>query len=145
MEFLNKKATIVFGELLNRLDEGYLKIENDPYLPLVMENIGWDIGTPWGTADQYSLCQYYIQNCDLMQAPEMCFIVIDQRGDFKADYDKLKIIASMFQRANLEIYQESAIVENSKLTKFRRKQQKQHTEFANNWLINIREQGFLNK
>lgn len=146
MEFLNKKATIVFGELLNRLNEGYVKIYNDPFMPLTMENIGWDIETPWEKrADLFSLCHYYEQNGDLMQDPEMCFLVIDSRGDFKADFDKLKIIPYMFQQANLGIYQESAIIENSKLTKFRRAQQNDHTVFANGWLVNIREQGFLNK
>nr|WP_147420451.1 hypothetical protein [Sphingobacterium detergens] len=109
-----------------------------------MENIGWDIETPWGNACQFSLCHYYEQNFDLMQDPEMCFLVIDNRGDFKADFDKLKVIPYMFQQANLGIYQDSIIIEDSKLTKFLRRQQKDQTEFANMWLVNIREQGFLN-
>lgn len=144
MEFLNQKATIVFGELLNRLDKGYIKIHSAPFMPLSFELIGVGIQTPWGSADLYSLCHYYEQNGDLMQDPEMCFLVTDNRGDFKADFSKLKIAPYMFQQANLAIYQESAIMEDSKLTKFRRDLQKDHTEFANGWLLNIRAQGFLN-
>ena len=143
MEFLNKKANIVFGELLNRISEGYLKIKNDPFMPLTVENIGSNIETPWGTAGLFSLCHYYEMNGDLMQAPEMCFLVIDQRHTFKADYDQLKVIPYLYRQADLAIYEESVIIENAKLTKFRRDKQKAHTEFANLWLINIREQGFL--
>lgn len=143
MEFLNKKATIVFATLIDKMNEGYLKIVNDPYMPLTIERIGWNIQTPWGTAVLYSLCHYYTQNGDLMQAPEMCFVVVDQRKEFKSDYDKIMVVPYMFQQADLGIYEESAIIENSNLSKFRRSQQKSHTEFANLWLNNIREQGFL--
>ncbi|WP_333887348.1 DUF6908 domain-containing protein [Sphingobacterium siyangense] len=145
MEFLSQKATIVFGELLNRIENAYLKIENVPYMPLTMELIGVGIETPWGMADLYSLCHYYEQNGDLMQDPEMCFLVTDNRNGFNADFGKLKIAPYMFQQANLGIYQDSIKIENSKLTKFLRKQQKQQTDFANTWLTNIREQGFLTK
>lgn len=145
MEFLNKAATIVFGELLNRMNNGYLKLTNKPFMPLTMELIGVGIQTPWGMAELYSLCHYYEQNGDLMQDPEMCFFVTDNRKGFLADYDKLIIAPYMFQQANLGIYQDSTIIENSRLTKFLRAQQKDQTVFANSWLTNIRGQGFLNQ
>ncbi len=114
-------------------------------MPLTMELIGVGIETPWGMADLYSLCHYYEQNSDLMQDPEMCFLVTDERNGFAADYEKLQIAPYMFRQANMGIYQDSVIMENSKLTKFRRRQQKDQTMFANTWLTNIREQGFLIK
>lgn len=114
-------------------------------MPLTMELIGVGIETPWGVADLYSLCHYYEVNGDLMQDPEMCFLVTDNRNGFIADFDKLKIAPYMFQQANLGIYQDSIKIEHSKLTRYLRKQQKEQTAFANTWLQNIREQGFLIK
>lgn len=143
METLNKKATIVFAQLMDKMKEGYLKIVNDPFMPLTMERIGYNIQTPWGAAELYSLCHYYKQNGDLMQAPEMCFVAVDQRGEFKTDYEKIKVVPYMYQQADLGIYEESAIFENSTLAKFRRKVQKDHAMFANLWLGNIQQQGFL--
>jgi len=145
MESLNNKSTIVFAELINRLNEGYVKIVNDPYMPLTVENIGGNIVTPWGLASLYSICHYYEQNGDLMQDPEMCFLAIDNRGTFKTDYKLIKVIPYLYRQASLGIYEESAIFENAILTKFRRDKQKAHTAFANTWMMNIREQGFLVK
>jgi len=144
MEFLNKAATIVFATLIDNLnEEGYLKIYNDPFMPLTVERIGTGIVSPWGTGNLYSLCHYYEQNGDLMQDPEMCFFVCDERKGFQSDYDHLKIAPYLFQQANLGIYEESVRMEGEKLTVFARKLQKDHTDFANGWLRNIREQGFL--
>lgn len=144
MEFLNSKATEIFAALLEGMqDRQHRKIQNEHFMPLTMERIGINIQTPWGEADLYSLCHYYIQNGDLMQDPEMCFFVVDQRETNKADYDKIKVAPYMFTQANLGIYQESALIEDNSITKFRRAQQADHTDFANGWLINIQSQGFL--
>ena len=125
MEFLNQKATIVFATLTDNLnEEGYLKIFNEPFMPLTVECIGAGIETPWGMAKLYSLCHYYEQNGDLMQDPEMCFMVTDQRQGFKADISKVKVAPYMFQQANLGIYEESVRMVDQKLTKFHKRLQK---------------------
>lgn len=121
------------------------KIYNEPYMPLTIEKIGQHLETPWGIGDQYSLCHYYEQNGHLMQDPEMCFFVIDKREGFSADYGKAVIAPYMFQQANLGIYQESVRMENQKVTVFHRRLQNDHTQFANQWLLNIMQQGFLLK
>lgn len=145
MEFLNRKATIVFVKLIDTLKDGqYRKIENSPFMPLSMEKIGSGISTPWGTANLYSLCHYYEQNGDLMQDPEMCFFMIDSRQGFTADFEKVVIAPYIFQQANLGIYEESVRMAGCSLSKFHRPMQKAHTEFANGWLSNIQSQGFLN-
>lgn len=144
MEFLNNNATIVFAALKDRLDnDQHLKIINEPFMPLTMERIGRFITTPWGMADLFSLRHYYELNGDLMQAPEMCFFVLDARGHFKADFDKFRIAPYMYRQADLGIYEESVLMENDRLTTFQRKMQKDHTDFANSWLRNIQQQGFL--
>ena len=145
MEFLNLKSTIVFTKLVDTLMEGYRKIVNEPYMPLTMEKIGERISTPWGIAKLFSFCHYYEQNGDLMQDPEMCFFMIDNRQGFTADFDKLLIAPYSFQQANLGIYEESVLMEADSLTKFHRPMQKGHAAFANQWLATIQQQGFLNK
>ena len=48
----------------------YLKIENPPYMALVIE--ATDESGPCGLP-AISVCHYGEQNCDLMRDPEMCF------------------------------------------------------------------------
>lgn len=144
MEFLDKSATIIFIKLLDGLKGGeYRKIENEPFMRLTIEQVGQGIQTPWGRANLYSLCHYYEQEGDLMQDPEMCFIVTDERAGFAADYDKVKIAPYIFRQANMGIYAQSVFIENYTVTKFKREQQKEQADFANGWLVNIQSQGFL--
>ncbi len=145
MEFLNLKSTIVFTKLVDTLNNGYRIIENRPFMPLTIEQIGEQISTPWGIAKLYSFCHYYEQNGDLIQDPEMCFFMIDNRQGFTADFDKVRIAPYSFRQANVGIYEESVRMESNSLTKFHRPMQQSHTEFANQWLGNIQQQGFLNK
>lgn len=145
MEFLNQPATIVFATLIDSLNkEGYWKIENEPFMPLTIERIGSGIESPWGTVTLYSICHYFEQNGDLMQDPEMCFFAADNRKGFKSDWAALKVGTYMYRVAGMGIYQESVRMEDQKLTVFHRNLQKEHTVFANIWMTNIREQGFLN-
>ncbi len=144
MEKLNLKSTEIFSRLLRAMQgEQHLKINNEPFMPLTIEQIGEAISTPWGVGTLYSLCHYYEQNGDLMQDPEMCFVVVDNREAEATAWGQVVIVPYMFQQANLGIYQESVIIEDGKLTKFLRKMQADQTAFANSWLANIEAQGFL--
>nr|WP_067059988.1 hypothetical protein [Mucilaginibacter sp. L294] len=146
MEFLNRKATIIFSKLIDSLKGGdHRSIENDPFMPLTVERLSAGINTPWGNADIYSLCHYYEQQGDLMQDPEVCFLMTDERRRFEVDYNKVKVAPISFQQANSGIFQRSVLIENYTITKFKTEQQKDHTVFANDWLINIVSQGFLEK
>lgn len=145
MELLNKKATKVFGKLLNRLDGGYLKIKNSPYMPLVMQNLDWPIYTFWGKAKTISLCNYYIFNGQIMLAPEMHFLVLDWRNRSSMFNDDLRIIPYLYFQSNIGVYQDSIITQNSYLSQINPELQKDQTECANDWLIKIRNKGYLNK
>lgn len=147
MKSLNKNATIVFGKLMDSLKgDQHRKIHNEPFMPLTIERGGKDITTPWGLANLYSLCHYYEQNGDLMADPEMCFVVVDEREDeFLTDWDKLNIVPYLFKQDSLGIYEESIFIENKALTKYHSIKQKGHTEFADTWLLNIQQQGFLKR
>jgi hypothetical protein len=89
------------------------------------------------------LLPLYEQNGDLMKDPEMCFFVIDSRKGITADFEKVRVAPYLFQQDNLGIYEESVLMETCTLAKLHRPMQKAHTEFANQWLHNILEQGFL--
>lgn len=145
MEFLNQAATIVFAALIDSLNnKDYRKIKSDPFMPLLMEQTGTGIQSPWGSCDLYSLCHYFEQNDYHMKDPEMCFFVADNRQGFKFDWAALKVGAYRYRCPGMDDYQESIRMEDQRLTVFHRKLQKDHTVFANQWLTNIRQQGFLN-
>jgi hypothetical protein len=146
MKTLNQHSTKIFCLLIDRLNGGqHLKIENEPYMPLTIEKIGENVDTYWGVASLYSLCHYYVQNFDMMQDPEMCFIVVDQRREDLTAFDQVKIVPYMYQQANLGIYEESISFVNNEMDKYDRTLQLHHVVFANQWLQNIQEQGFLKK
>lgn len=63
IEMLNKALPLARGF--------HLKIENEPYMPLVLEGIGTG---PRGQR-AISVAHYYSQNGDAMRDPEMCFEV----------------------------------------------------------------------
>lgn len=121
----------------------HVKIENDPYMPLTIELIGEPVDTPFGIGLQYSLCHYYKQFGDLVQDPEMCFLLIDNRENDFDNWEKVDVIPYMYQNGNLGIYQESIEFIDGKIEVINQKQQVEHRYFAGHWLRNIWEQGFL--
>lgn len=143
MKKINQTATQIFCKLLQKLGtESYLKLKAEDFMPLVLEQVGEGISTPFGTGKLYSLAHYYEQNGDAMRDPEMVFIVVDNRSDAK-DFQMISIYPQMFQQDNLGLYEESICIENNKVTTYKPTWQAGHTTFANQWLQNIRQQGFL--
>jgi hypothetical protein len=144
MKTLNQGGTKVFCQLIDKMQgKQHLKIEIENYMPLTIEKIADNIKTHWGTASLYSLLHFYIQYGDLMQDPEMCFIVVDERNGMASNPENVKIVPYMFQQANMGIYQESITFKNGELDKYNKSMQYDHTIFANQWLQNIGRQGFL--
>ena len=145
MKTLNQNSTAIFCRLIELMNGNeHLKITNDPFMPLTIEKIGEDIITPMGVGCAYSLCHYYEQNGDLMQDPEMCFLILDNRADDVKELSKVTIAPFMFQQANLAIYQESIEFSNQIMGDVHTDMQADHAEFADMWLGNIKLQGFLN-
>lgn len=143
MKTLDKNATQIFCRIIEAMNGNrHLKIINEPFMPLTIERIGEQIITPVGAGLPFSLCHYYEQNGDLMQDPEMCFVVVDHRQQDQA-LQQASIYPYMFRQANLGIYEESIIIENDRLSKRYEKMQAEHALFANQWLKNIKGQGFL--
>lgn len=144
MKTLNVNSTKIFCLLLAKMNgKQHLKIENEPFMPLTIEHIGDAYN---GEAKLYSLCHYYVQLGDLMQDPEVCFIVVDGRGDDTETYEKVQITPYSFRQANMGIDDESIIFnENGVVKNSDDDMQHEHAEFAEQWLANIWQQGFLKK
>jgi len=141
METLNKFSTKIFCELIDKMQgKQHLKIINEPFMPLTIERIGHIY---WENGELVSLCHYYQQNGDLMQDPEMCFVMVDQREKDKTAYDKVMIVPYLYQQANLGIYQESMLFKNNVVVHCDTDLQAEQTNFANQWLQNIVQQGIL--
>lgn len=140
MERLNQITTKIFVALLDKMQgKQHLKIENEPFMHLTIEKVVEDFQTPWGITQQYSLCHYYLQNGDLIQDPELCFLVADQQ-----DSDgQVKIFPYTFYQANVGLYQEPISFVDGKIFRYDQQTQADITAFANHWLRNIKAQGFL--
>ncbi|RAJ28100.1 DUF6908 domain-containing protein [Pedobacter cryoconitis] len=144
MKTLNKNSNIIFCALLGKLNgNDYIEIDNEGFMPLVLERIGERILTPYGFACHYSLLHYYKQMGDMMRDPEMRFIVVDQRLADTTAYEKVKIIPSMFQQDSIGLFEESVLIIDSITKKYAPQMNADQAAFANLWLSNIKSQGFL--
>lgn len=143
MQKINLQATAIFCRLLKILNgQQHMKLHSDGFMPLIVERIQENIITTFGGGTLYSLCHYYEQNGDLMRDPEMCFIVVDNRKK-KNDYAAVGIFPQMYQLDSLGLFEESVTIDNGAITNCIKMWQKGQCSFANIWLKNIREQGFL--
>jgi hypothetical protein len=110
----------------------YVKIENPPYMPLVIEAM--DESGPLGLP-AISVCHYGEQNGDAMRDPEMCFelgfaggahlIPFSWRNDYVAVEQVCRAIVRDHYVSLLELH-------------------KQHEKFAATWDNNLRLQGYIN-
>lgn len=143
MKKLNEKSTRIFCRLLEKLkEEDYTRLTAEGYMPLTIEKIGWNIQTQEGKANQYSLCHYYNQNGDMMRDPEMGFLVIDNRTALN-EYKLISIYPQFYQQDNEAIYEESISITSGKVSNYIKTWQDAHCAFANLWLQNIQQQGFI--
>lgn len=108
-----KKAAVEGGD--------YIRIENEPFMRLVIEWIGPGTST---YTEQISVAHYYEQNGDAMRDPEITFEV---------ERDTLEMTPLTFQQDNMGIYWE--LTTPAKLA--------DAEEFCKMWDENIRDQGFL--
>jgi len=113
---------------IEALKENYIKIENEPYMKLVIEWVG---SGPYST-ELISVAHYYTQNSDPMRDPEIVFSV-----------SKLGFWVPMtFQQDNLGMYQEAVTIRDGKFfVKYRLLRELQ--DFAKLWDRNLEAQGFL--
>jgi len=129
MRKLNKQSTQTMNKMVEMLEDGYIKIDNNTgsFMALsfeqIFENEKFKI---------YSVAHYYEQNCDLMADPEMCFILDKTSAEYFPSYFKMD--------GFLGREEESVLIEHGTIKGLRTKMQADHTTFANMWLKNIKYQ-----
>ena len=133
MHAIDGDAKAVMGKLVEKLVDGYVKLDNAPgaFMPLVVEKI---MDLP-GFSAVYSLAHYGELNGDLMADPEMTFGELDGEFyplSFRNDY--LGFYQDVMSCQDVMSYQDGhEPVVDERL-------QKELTEFAALWLRNIKEQ-----
>ena len=108
----------------------YLKIENSPYMELVIEAV--DESGPCGLP-AISVAHYAEQNGDAMRDPEMCFELGFAGGAHLNPY--------YWRNDYVGIEQWSRFIQDSNYC-FHTQLHAQHTSFAKTWDRNLRQQGF---
>lgn len=109
----------------------YVKIENPPYMALVMEAV--DESGPLGLP-ALSVCHYGEQNGDPMRDPEMCFELGFAGG--------AHLIPFSWRNDYVAVEQVSRAIVNGHYLA-RPQLQEQHERFAQTWDNTLRLQGFL--
>jgi hypothetical protein len=143
MEKLNAIATEIFCTILQKVGKRQqLKLQAEGFMDLVIQRVQPSITTLWGKGTMFSFAHYYEQEGDLMCDPEMVFIVVDNRS-VKTDYQLVGIYPQMYQLDSIGFYQESISIDNNTATHYYKQTLAQLCEFANMWLQNIKDQGFL--
>jgi hypothetical protein len=115
--------------LQNLGNPSYCKINNDPFMPLVIESIGEG---PHGFS-AVSVCHYGEQNGDLMRDPEMCF-EISNNGEWYPYY---------FRNDYLHVEQEVYFKDDQGRSLMLPKLKRELEQFARQWSKNLKQQGFV--
>jgi hypothetical protein len=146
---LNEEATGIFCQLFARLRRsqdaktyGDLTIHLDPFLPLVIKELYGIIETPWGEASRCSISQISYKYGNRMREPEMTFLVVDYRQD-PEEYNLIGIYPEAYNMDKLALYQKCLDAEYRRLTKYIPTLCHKLAAQANDWLINLKYQGFL--
>lgn len=132
MKTLNTKSTEIFIQLVVMADqsEGYLRIQNnDSYMPVSVERL-YDVRFGNYNAVIYSIAHYGELNGDLMADPEMTFIYIPELK---------KIYPSSYTNHYAGSYLET-IFQEGETWKIDRNGQADQALFADDWMVNIKEQ-----
>jgi hypothetical protein len=139
MKSINEHATKVFLSLIERLgNEQYIKLTSEGFMPLHFEFIG-KVVTNCGVCNAFSLMHRFLQNGDLMRDPEMCFLhFTDGPGNvFKG------VFPYTYQLDAIGVYQEAIEFHQFGHMDINPGLQEQLSEFANLWLTNVKDQGFI--
>ncbi|PWS33292.1 DUF6908 domain-containing protein [Pedobacter paludis] len=143
MKNLDLNSTKIFSALMAGMNgRSHHKFIRESLMPLTIENMGGHFPTMWGDGLFYSLCHYYEQQGDLMQDPEMCFLVVDNRKSL-SEFEKLIIVPCSYQNASLGIYEESISFMSGRTSIYLPIMHRQHISFAQIWMGNILQQGFI--
>jgi len=132
MTSLNIKSTGIFIQLATMADqnEGHIKIQNnDSFMAVSVERL-YDFKFGEFKAIMYSMAHYGELNGDLMADPEMTFIFVAGMQ---------RIYPASFTNHYAGVYQE-CIFEDNGTWKISKKGQHDLALFADEWMVNIKDQ-----
>ena len=145
MKQLHLNAIKVFIALLNKLADNAtceISAPADGLMPLTIERAEENILTPLGVATIYALYHHYSDRGIKLNDPLMRFLVVDNR-QHPTDVNGLAVITYYFRQDNSGAEEESITITDGQVARIKKQWQAGHTLFANDWLTNIRKQGYL--
>lgn len=113
---------------LTALKRDYIRIENNPYMPLVIDWLG-NNSRGWNFI---SVSHTYIQNGDIMRDPEIVFLITDN--------DWLPV---SYRNDSIGAYSEAVIVDDGEVRSIPPPVLKDLQIFARTWDRNISDQGYI--
>lgn len=143
MKQLNNQSKKIFSLIMKKMEKRpYIRLESAEFMPITVEIVNRFITTEAGEAALYSITHYHEQNGVSLRDPQMCFLVIDCRIE-PQEFNKLIVIPQMFRQDSRGIHDESINIENNIIVSYQPSIQHDQCLFANQWLQNIQQQGFL--
>lgn len=144
--YLELKSVKVFCQLLNALQRNdRLCIESEPFMPLIIERIKDAVLTPYGEATEYSLSHTFKKDGELFHDPKMHFLVWDRRTEDCSGFDNVRIVPLSYQVDDMGIFDSGIESIDEDVIAFFPKLLREHTDFANEWLLRIYNQDYLNQ
>jgi hypothetical protein len=138
MQSLDEEATAIFLELIGKLKGGqYTQLEAGRHMPLYFECVGHMVSGK-GQSNIYSMMHSFLEEGDLMRHPEMCFLHFYENGDQISG-----IVPYSYSLDSLGLYEESVVFRSWHQVEVNGQLHTKHVRFANQWLRNIKEQGYL--
>lgn len=116
----------------------YIRLENPPFMRLVIEHIG---DGPRGLP-AIAVAHYYEQNGDAMRDPEIVFEV-NPDDDGARSWKQGDWAPISYRQDNLDVYQDAVFIGDNDQVTVRPKLVQHLKDFARQWDRNIAEQGFL--
>ena len=113
---------------IEALKRDYIRIENDPYMPLVIDWLG-EGPNGWNFV---SVSHTYVQNSDLMRDPEIVFLLTDSEW-----------LPVSYRNDSIGVYNEAIVLEDGETTFVRPPIIRDLKSFARTWDSNISAQGYI--
>jgi hypothetical protein len=139
---LNIPSTILFFKFISRLEQNHV-ITFQAYSgsPLFVEKLEVVSGGN-GKGNLYSFSIMDFETKIPTKVSEMIFFVLDKRV-LPTDWALLEIFPRSHKSDKDDIDEESMTIEKGVITAFKSKMQKAHRNHANQWLKDLKEQGYL--
>ena len=128
MKQLNLVSTKTMNKLVGMVEDGYVKVDNTDG---VIMSVSVEVIFEDSKFKIISLAHYFLQNGDLMADPEMLFLFDKIQGVYFPFY---------YKQDSMGVEEESIEMENGEINGVNLTLQKEHTQFANMWLKNIKYQ-----